>query len=216
MWQIMIDVSGMPPEDIYIGLILFNDNYKKRFLYEFYEKFPDLIRYTKKSTSIDKEYLYKILEFFNDKRLKMVCYHFKDNRWKQHERKLNELIKEKRINHKYRTNFKNFYERLMGILYYYAITQIGNKWEKYNVVICHESGLDIWTILTTIQKLAKRDKWEINPHVNIRKVEHLLKMADYVAGANRKNEKFKIDLIEKHTILRDPIQDSDLKEIFKI
>ena len=50
----------------------------------------------------------------------------------------------------------------------------------------------------------------------MRKHEHLLKMADYVAGANRKNEEFKLETISRHIILKDPLKDFDLKKEFKI
>jgi len=216
MWQIMIDVSGMPPNDINIGLILFNANYKKRFLYEFYNEFPHLRDYEKKSTRLNSDELFKILGFFNDKKLRMVCYKFQDFQWKKHEQRLNDLFKDINQNHTYRTNFYRFYEKLMGILYYYAITQIGVRNQEYDVVVCHESGLDIWVILGTIKKLAKREGWEIRPSTNIRKIEHLLKMADYVAGANKKIEEFKLNIIERHILLKDPIKDSDLRAIFKI
>lgn len=212
----MIDVSGMPPEDIHIGLILFRVNYKKQFTYEFYKKFPSLRDYNKKSTKIHPDNLFDILEFFSNKRLRMVCYQFKSHQWKKHERRLNELLKEINPSHKYRSNFYRFNEKLMGILYYYAITQIGFKNQEYDVIVCHESGLDIWTVLKTVKKLAKRDEWEIRSSTSIRSIEHLLKMADYIAGSSRRLAEFKLNTIGRHTILKDPIRDSDLKIIFGI
>ena len=57
MYQIMIDTSGTPPNDIHIGLILINHNYKNKLIYEFNNKFEKLIRYNKKATHLDEEYL---------------------------------------------------------------------------------------------------------------------------------------------------------------
>ena len=162
------------------------------------------------------EILFKILDFFNSKRLRMVCYQFKAHQWKRYERAVNDLIKEVNPYHKYQTNFYRFYEKILGILYYYSITQLGIKKDSYNVIACHETALDIWEIFRTIQILAKRDGWNIKPSANIRRVEHLLKMADYVAGANRKIEPFKLDTISRHIILNDPIKPIDLKKIFNI
>lgn len=201
---------------VHIGLILFNDNYKKHFLFEFYTKFPDLRNYNKKSTRINGDYLYDIIKFFDSKRLRMVSYKFEDFRWKQHEKRLNDLFKEVNLQHIYRSNFYRFYEKLMGILYFYAITQIGKKNQIYTVTACAESGLDIWEILNTIKKMAKIYGWDVRPNVSIRKIEHLLKMADYVAGSSRKIEEFKLERVNRYTILKDPIKDVDLKEIFRI
>jgi hypothetical protein len=216
MWNIVVDMSGMPPDDIYIGLVLFNDKYKPKFLYEFYQEFPDLRAYAKKSTRVDNDKLLKILRFFNSKKLRMVCYQFGNHQWKKHERMLNELLKERNPNHKYKNSFYRFYERLIGILYYYAITQIGVKQDNYEVIACHESSIDIWEVFKTIQILAKRDGWHIRPNANIRKVEHLLKMADYVAGANRKLEDYQLEDVGRHIILKDPIKEADLRKIFGI
>jgi len=216
MWHIVIDVSGMYPDDIYVGLVLFNDNYKPYFLNDFYREFPNLRPYNAKSTRLDSDTLFGILKFFDEKRLRMVCYHFRDFEWKKHERRINELYSEISSNHKYRTNLHQFREKIIGILYFYAITQIGIKNDEYHVTMCSESNVDIWTISSTIKFLAKKEGWKINTAVNIRKIEHLLKMADYVAGANRKVEEFKLKTISRHILLKDPIKDIDLKRVFHI
>ena len=216
MWHIVIDMSGLPPEEVHIGLVLFNDNYKPSFLNEFYQEFAYLKSYHKKSTHVDPDTLFKILDFFDKKRLRMVCYNFKDFQWKVHERRINELFKEINPSHEYRDNYYRFYEKLLGILYYYSLQQISVDKGVYNVIACHESSIDIWEVFRTMLKLAKRDGFKIKPTANIRKIEHLLKMADYVAGASRKIDDFKVNTIERYTLLRDPIRDFDLKKIFNI
>ncbi len=146
----------------------------------------------------------------------MVCYYFKDFEWKHHERRINELYKEIYPDHKYKTSIYKFREKIMGILYFYAITQIGVKRDEYDITMCDESCVDIWEISSTIKFLAKKEGWKINTSVNIRKIEHLLKMADYVAGANRKIDDFKLKTLSRHTLLKDPIKDIDLKRVFRI
>lgn len=210
VWDIMIDMSGTPQDDIYVGLILFTEGYKKRFLQEFHKKFPATMDYDTKSNQISNDTLYEILRFFDEKRLRMVCYHFKNFRWKEHERKLNSIIQEINPNHKYRTNFYSFREKIIGILYYYAITQIGLRGISYRVTVCHETHLNIWEVLKTVKKIAQRDSSDLRLGTNIRAVEHLLKMADYVAGANRHLELFKLEHIGHHTILNDPIRNIDV------
>ena len=129
---------------------------------------------------------------------------------------INELIEEINPKHKYRSDYYRFYEKLMGIIYFYAIQNIGPKSDHYNVTICHESYMDIWTLINVIHNLAKKTGWKIECTTSVRKNEHLLKMADYVAGANRKLEQHQLNSIERHTILSSPINDIDLKRIFHI
>lgn len=146
----------------------------------------------------------------------MVCYHFKGFQWKSHERQINQLFSEINPAHKYRSNFYRFNEKILGILYYYAIAQIGRPGDTYNVIACHETCIDIWEVFKTLNKMSYGSGYKINPSANIRKIEHLLKIADYVAGANRKIDSFKLETIGRHTILNDPIRINDLKYIFKI
>lgn len=216
MWNIYIDVSGMPYETVYVGLFLINSNYSARFITEFYNKFPKLKHYNKKSTKVKSNELFEILKFFDDKKLRMCCYHFTDYYWKLHKRKLNELMKEVDDAHVYRENFSAFKEKIMGILYYYTIIHILPNNDSCNVNICAESHLDIWQVVDMIIKLTKRDGRKIKVLPQLRKHEHLLKMADYVAGANRRIDEFKINTILRHNILKDPIRDFELKKVFKI
>ena len=91
MWKIVIDTSGMPPDNIYIGMFLITDGYITKFFDEFYYKFPELRHYKQKSTKIKSDNLFNILKFFDEKKLRMTCYHFKDFQWKTHERRINHL-----------------------------------------------------------------------------------------------------------------------------
>lgn len=216
MWKVFIDVSGMPQEDVYIGVILFNNKYRDLFISDFYNKFPKLRSYNNKSTKVKKDTLFDIIKFMSDKRLKMVCYKIKSSEFKKYEREINNLLKEFNINHKYSSSFKNFNEKILGILYYYCIIQIGIKKDDYQVIVCNEDHLDIWEVLNTIKKLSKRDGWKIDCSTNIRKIEHRLKFADYVAGAGRKVDEFKLDTIERFNLLRNPIKQIDLQKIFKV
>ncbi len=216
MWKIVIDISGMPPDNIYIGGFLINENYKSRFITEFYDCFPELLSYTKKSTKAKPRTLFEVLKFFDEKRLRMACYHFNDFQWKLHERRLNQLMKDFDNSHIYSTHFGGFKEKLIGILYYSLITHLGVRSDFYEVVVCAESYLDIWQVIDVIYKLSKRDGWKIKVFPQLRKHEHLLKMADYVAGANRKIERDLLHSIVKHTILSNSIRDFDLRKVFKI
>ena len=104
MWTIFIDVSGMPPEDIYVGMFLMNYNYKPGFLTDFYGAFPDLKHYRKKSTHVKKEKLTRVLEFFDAKRFRMACYHFSASEWTHHESRINQLMQEINPSHTYKRN----------------------------------------------------------------------------------------------------------------
>ena len=88
MLQIVIDMSCVPPEVVFVGLVLFNDNYKPKFLHEFYRRFPRLKSYNKKSVRVHEDTLFNILQFFDEKWLRIVCYQFKAHLWKTHERRI--------------------------------------------------------------------------------------------------------------------------------
>lgn len=217
MWQVFIDVSGQAPGNIYIGMLLIDAQRKGEILRDLYAKFPRQKSFDQKSIRIDEDVLFEILRFLDSKGIRMGCYHFKDFQWKKHEKLLNDLIKDQNSKHVYKTSFYRFNEKIMGILYFYLAQQIIlNKNHHYELIACHETNIDIWEVFRTIQKLSKHYGYYLNPSANIRKIEHLLKLADYVAGANRKLEDFQLNTISRHVLLRDPIKDYDLKKIFNV
>ncbi len=113
-------------------------------------------------------------------------------------------------------NIGGFKEKIVGTLYYYGITHLGIKSDEYQVVCCAESHSDIWQIIKIVNKLAKRDGWKIKIHPDIRENEEMLKMADYVAGANKKSTLGELSHIGRHTVLNNAISDFDLRKAFKI
>jgi hypothetical protein len=184
---------------------------------ELHKKFPVLRNFESKSIHVKEGIMFGVLELLDSKGVRMVCYQFKDFQWKRHERMLNALLSESNPRHKYRSNFFRFYEKIMGVLYYYALRQISvNKKYHYEVVACIESNIDIWEVFRTIQKMSKRDGYHFNPSANIRRIEYFLKLADFVAGANKRLDDFKLSALVKHTALRDPIRERDLKKAFNI
>ena len=216
MWNVFIDVFGTPYESIYVGMFLINDGYSKQFLTEFYGIFPQLKHYNKKANKVRRDDLRKVIDFFNSKKLRMVCYHFGNHQWKVHKRRINELMKEVNDNHKYVDNIGGYKEKIMGMLYYSCIRYILPNREKCIIKTCVESSIDIMQVIDAVKKLSKRDKldWEIYPVM--RKHDELLKMADYVAGANRKLDEFSLTNIPRHYILKNPLRDFDLRKIFRI
>jgi len=212
----MIDVSGSPPNDIYIGVILIKHKDKYNLLYHLNKNFQRLFKFSEKASNLDGDYLFDVLRFFDKYGLKMVTYQFKDFQWRKHQRKLNELFKEKYPHHKYRHNFTKFQSRIIGALYYHTINEMDLKGKDYHVTVCIESHLDIWSVLDTVNRLSKRDSSGITINVNIRRIEHLLKIADLVAGSSRKVDNFKLKTLKNHTILRNPINDDVLRFLFNI
>ena len=57
--------------------------------------------------------------------------------------------------HIYKNSIGGFKEKILGILYYYAITHTGIKKDFYEVIVCQESYLDINQVIDTIHKLQK-------------------------------------------------------------
>lgn len=207
----------MPPDSVHIGMFLITEEYTRFMQTEFYTRFPQLKHFSKKSTKVDRDTLLNILKYFDEKGLRMTCYHFNDFQWKMHEKRINELKKEVNPEHNYQQNIAAFREKIMAGLYYHIIKHTLPDKRHCKVVMCAESYMDIWQVVDNLYKLCKRDgltNIEITP--KLRKHEPMLKMADYVAGANRANEEFKLHTISRHHILKDPIKDFDLKKLFKI
>jgi len=57
-YRLYLDISGnIGKEDIFIGVIVFNERFRRKFLEEFQDKFPNLRSFKKKGTNLSEEKL---------------------------------------------------------------------------------------------------------------------------------------------------------------
>ena len=180
-----MDMSGSPwKEDLYIGCILMNEAYIGQFINEFYEEFPNLKGFNKKACNMDEEKLKKVIEFMDSKRIRMVCLKFHKSKLAKYFKDIEE--RKNRFNIHKKAEIYNFTAKLLSILYYYSIKPYAYKNWHYGVEMCIESHLRILDIMTGISNLSHRDGYLLHPRINFRRIQHMLKFADFVAGAGRK------------------------------
>jgi len=192
-----LDVSGnIKNEDFYIGTILFNELYRKKFLEEFYKKFTELKKYDAKGTTLKPSRLKEVITFINDNEI---------------------LIKNKikTLTGKDRP-LSFFIEKIAGVLYYYALRCQAKKNYCYDGAVCMESQIKIATVLNELHKISKRDRYHFKLYPTLRTSEHMLKFADYVASAGRKIDWTYLDSLKYFELIRPDIDDFDLNHAFRI
>ena len=214
-YNFYVDMSGQPyQDDLFIGGVFVNELFDGHFIKGFYKEFPELRSFKKKATNLSEEKLRGVMDYLEKKKVKSVCIKF-------HKYKLNKLHREilERKN-KFRkrdikTLFK-FKEKIIGILYYYLIKPIAwSKWH-YGFEACIESHMDIHAVLGILNNLSHRDGYLLHPRYNIRRIQHMLKFADFVAGAGRK---LSDDVLSSYKYLRyskPDIDEYDSDKVFGI
>lgn len=209
-----VDMSGQPfKDDLFIGGIFINKRFVGKFIKEFYEKFPSLRSFRKKSHNLNGEELKKIITYLDYRNIKMICIKFhkhKMNKYKQ------EIFDRKNSNLKYKKNLRNFKEKIVGALYYELVKVYSRKNWHYEFEMCAESHLDAMQVMDAMYKLSYRDGYAIHPRTNYRRIQHMLKFADFVAGAGRKIDDFVLKSFKNVVYLAPEIEDYDCDKLFGI
>ncbi len=216
-YNFYVDMSGVPfDDDLYIGAIFINELYTGAFIKEYYSEFPELRSFKKKASNLSAEKLKDILDFLEKKKIKSVCIKFHKHKMKNYQQSILEKKNGFRNGKKLHSLFC-FKEKLIGILYYYLIKQpfLRKNWH-YGIEVCIESHLDILEVLKTMNNLAHRDSYLIHPRYNHRRIQHMLKFADFIAGAGRKVSKTILDSYNSLTFLMPEIEEYDSDKTFKI
>jgi len=209
-----LDVSGnIKNEDFYIGTILFNELYRKKFLEEFYKKFTELKKYDAKGTTLKPSRLKEVITFLNEKKIYMTCVCFTKQKINDNEILIKNKIKT--LTGKDRP-LSFFIEKIAGVLYYYALRCQAKKNYCYDGAVCMESQIKIATVLNELHKISKRDRYHFKLYPTLRTSEHMLKFADYVASAGRKIDWTYLDSLKYFELIRPDIDDFDLNHAFRI
>lgn len=180
-----VDMSGQPyNDDLYIGGIFINDAYVSQFLKEFYGQFSYLRRFDKKSTTLPQEKIKQVIEYLDNKKVRMICLKFHKHKLKKY---YNDLCQKKnKFNYKRKIKLYKFKEKIIGALYFYLIKHLAWKRWHYGFECCIESHMRILDVLHALNKLSRRDGYLIHSRYNHRRNQHMLKFADFIAGAGRK------------------------------
>ena len=198
----VIDVSGTPYGKVIMGLVSFNTNLINEILKAFKREFPQLRRSKRKGSKLAKNELKKIIEFLDQRKVRMVSICFNAEDWKYYKSKYGD-----------RAHFK---ERIFGILYFMLLREIAYTNYKYRVTVCEESFIKIEKVLDTCRRLAKANKYEFDLSTGYAKFDELIRFADYVASAQRKIDAKDLKQFKYYKILNNEISARDIYKAFRL
>ncbi len=176
--RIAIDISGVPPENTYIGLASFNAYYFNEFEKRFKSKFPNHFRSRWKSSKLNPNELRSIMHYMNDNGVRMGSISISSHEWA------------KSISG-YRNIDKGFIkEKIMGAFYFNLLRNFTLPKsiydDKYEIIVCNDNSLDIIKVLESCKRISGMYNRNFAFQTSIQKFNKILKFADYVAAAYRK------------------------------
>lgn len=184
-----VDMSGCPwKDDLYLGCVFINDLYAGDFIKQFYEEFPHLKGFDKKSTNLNGETLKEVIAFMDKKRIRMTCLKFHKSKLAKYFKEIE--AKKNKFRIKGKSQIHNFTGKILGILYYYLIKPYAYKKWHYGFEMCVESHVKTLIIMRCLNNLSHRDGYLLHPRMNYRRIQHMLKFADFIAGAGHKLDDF--------------------------
>jgi len=208
-------MSGCPYEnDLYIGCVFVNEVFIGDFITEFYDNFPELKRFDKKATNLHKDKLKEIIAFMDKKRIKMTCIKFHKHKLEKYYKEI--VTKKNQFRMKGKSTLYSFKERLLGILYYYLVKPLAYKKWHYGFEMCVESHLNTLPLLRVLNDLSHKNEYYIHPRLNYRRIQHMLKFADFVAGAGNKLDRFVLRNFKYFNYMVPEIDSYDSDKIFGI
>jgi hypothetical protein len=209
-----VDMGGQPyVDDLFIGGIFINKKFITQFIKDFYNQFPYLRSFKKKSHNLNQDQLRDIINFMSQKRVKMVCIKFHKHKMDKYTRDI--LERKNRFKRK-KVDLFHCKEKILGALYYQLFRVHARKGWHYEFEMCAESHLDVFQLMKALTQLAYRDGYPIHPRTNYRRIQHMLKFADFVAGAGRKLEDFVMRSFPHMVYLMPEIEQYDSDKLFGI
>lgn len=169
-----IDVSGQPKDTIFIGLISIQSHDMTNLIRVLKKKDPWLFHRRKKGSSLRPNQIDSIISLLNGLKVRMVCTFFKSKNW-------NELInycgKEKAYNK----------EKIFAALYFQTLKKYSKKDNSYPLTVCIETFIDINKTINYLRKISSAHKINFQISKSQARDTEMLKLADIVAAAGRKN-----------------------------
>ncbi len=213
-YRVYLDISGnIGKEDFFVGVIVFNEKYRKKFLNEYGSRFPNLHSFKKKGTSLTEAKLKEVIKFMNEKRINMTCLHFP----KQGLINTETLIENKLKALTGKNPAVSFFrERILGVLYYYAIKHKTYPRYVYEGNVCMETQIKIDKVLSKLSSISHRDNYHFYLSPNWRRLQHLLKFADFVASAGKRIDPSFLKGLDYFSLISPDIDEYDLDHVFMI
>lgn len=213
-YRVYLDVSGnISREDFFIGVIVFNEKYRRKFLNEFQAQFPNLKNFKKKGTHLTETKLKEVIEFMNEKRINMTCLHFSKQKLIDNE---NLITNKLRVLTGKDPTVSFFRERILGVLYYYALKHKTYSKYVYEGNVCMETQIKIDKVLSKLSSISQRDNYYFYLAPNWRRLQHLLKFADFVASAGKRIDKPFLNGLSYFNLISPEIIEYDLDHVFSV
>jgi hypothetical protein len=212
-YNFYVDMSGVPyDDDLYIGAVFINELFSGRFIKEFYREFPELKSFKKKAVNLPDDKLKQIIDYFEKRKVRCVCIKFHKHKMRKYYTEI--LDRKNSLRRKKLPGLFSFKEKLLGILYYYLLKQdfVRKNWH-YGFEACVESHMNILEVMKVMNNLSHRDSYLIHPRYNNRRIQHMLKFADFVAGAGRR---FGIEVMKCYHFVKYFAPEIDVRDSDKV
>jgi hypothetical protein len=211
-----LDISGTlkkTEDDIYVGCIIFNDNYRTDFKDKFYREFPSLKHFDVKGTNIAPAKVKEVISFMNSNKIRMSIVVLQRYMIKKIESRIKAKLKELKKS-KEEVHIRFFPERVMGLAYFAALTAHAYKNYQYDCRFCMESQYQIQESFVVISRLCHMKKYNFRTSCTPRRTEHMIKFADFCASAGKKLDKYVLDSFENVKYIKFEPTDEDLNIAF--
>jgi hypothetical protein len=211
-YRFYCDTSGtIKGGDISVGTILFNEKFRKGFLAQFYSAFPTLTSFEKKATTLNVEKLKEVIKFMDDKRIHMICLPLGANTMYKHRRYVDDEIRRML---RREPIIKDFHEKVLSVVYYYALRHRAYPNYSYEGQVCAETQIKIDKVLSRLASISHRDNYGFHLSINHRRNQHMLKFADFVASAGRRIDKSFLKQLKYFSLLECQLKEEDIRHVF--
>jgi hypothetical protein len=132
---------------------------------------------------------------------------------KKAKRRVQEKLKErKRLTGE--VHVRLFEEKLLGLAYFHALSAHAFPKYHYDCYFCCESQLDIHHCFSALSRVAYARGRYFRPAATARRVEHMLKFADFTASGVRKVDRFLLEHYQNLRIISYDPTDEELDVVF--
>jgi hypothetical protein len=196
--QFFVDVSGVPYETTYVGVIVSTPQIIEKTIKAF-KKEKNL--FSKKARQLKSQELFNVLKIMDNHELKMITAKFTHTNWNNLK---NEFGSKKDFKHK-----------VLGYIYYKLFQQQELYTNfSYFVFTCSEDHLNINEVHKQCRALALADKIKLNFSIATAELNEGVKLADFVAQAMRKNKIEKLKKLKNLKCIKIEIDNKLLQKLF--
>lgn len=194
-----IDVSGSPGETQSYGLVSFNLINKHEIIENFFQEFPE-VNYTK-GHQLDRHRIQEMIEYLNERNVRMVVVIFPKNKWSYFSRILG--------------NQHEFLEKIAGILFYTLMYPVIRKDSRYSVSTCIENQLGkIERVMHHCNRIMNTRRVELDFVFSRGTYNRGVKIADIIAYSGHVLKEKNVKGIKNYYRIKRDIPDWQIRRIF--